>query len=69
MARRRAGWDGSGLVGFEDFEAAKLLVEHGEGLKSLGFENLLVEPRLDLILLEFGEFLVGVVEVASERTH
>ncbi len=35
-------------------------------MEPLRLEDLLVEPRLDFVLLGFGEFLVGVVEVTIE---
>lgn len=55
-----------GFVGLEDLEAAELGVDEVEGLEALCFEDLLVEPGLDFVLLFFGEFLVQVVDVAVE---
>lgn len=61
--RRR---DRVGFVGFENFKTAQLHVDHGQRLKALRFEDLFVEPSLDLILFFGREFLVGVVDVAVE---
>lgn len=61
--RRR---DRVGFVGFENFEAAQLHVDHGQWLEAFRFEDLFVEPSLDLILFFGREFLVGVVDVAVE---
>jgi hypothetical protein len=52
-----------GIVGLEHFEAAQLQVDHGQRLEALRFEDLLVEPCLDLVLLLDREFLVGIVDV------
>lgn len=54
------------LIGLKDLEAPQFLVDEVEWLEFLGFEDLLVEPRLDLVLFGFGEFLVDVVDVAVE---
>jgi hypothetical protein len=57
---------GLGFIGFEDFEAAQLLVDHGQGLESFRLEHLLIEPIFDLVLSLLGEFLVDVVDVSVE---
>lgn len=46
---------GNGLrfVGLEDFEPAQLGVDERQGLEALGFQDLLVEPCFDLVLLFF----------------
>lgn len=64
----RPGREGEGLclIGLKDLEAPQFLVDEVEWLEFLGFEDLLVEPRLDLVLFGFGEFLVDVVDVAVE---
>lgn len=63
LSRTSRDRQGLRLVGFKDLEAAELLVDEGERLEALRFEDLLVEPRLDFVLLGFGEFLVDVVDV------
>lgn len=58
--------DRTRFVRFKDIEASEFLVDEREGLESLGFEDLLVEPRLDFILLLFCKFLVIVVDVSVQ---
>lgn len=64
--RRRAGGEWRGLVGFENIEAAELLVDNRKGLEAFRLEDLFVEPSLDFVLLEFGQFLVGVIEMSRQ---
>jgi hypothetical protein len=52
------------IVGLEDVQALELLVDDSQRLKPLRLYNLLVEPVLDLILLDFGELLMIIVEVS-----
>jgi hypothetical protein len=54
------------VVGFKDIETFELLVQHGEGLKSLGLLYLRFEPVLDLILLLLLQVLVVVVEMSAK---
>jgi hypothetical protein len=54
------------LVRLEYFQAAQLLVDEGQGLEALRFEDLLVKPRLDFVLLGLGQFLVDVVEMSVQ---
>lgn len=57
-----------GVVGLEDIEAFKFLVEDGEGLELLGLVHLRLEPILDLVLLFDNQVLVRVVEVSSDSS-
>lgn len=58
--RRRGG-----VVGFEDVEALKLLVQDGQRLKLLCLLHLRLEPVLHLILLLLDEVLVVIVEMSG----
>jgi hypothetical protein len=60
-----ARWEGTRLVRFEDIEAAELLGDGGKGLELLRFEDLFIEPRLDLVLLYLWQLLVSVVDVSG----
>lgn len=55
-----------GFIRFKNIEAAQLHVDHGQRLEALRFEDLFVEPCLDLVLFFGGEFLVGIIDVAVE---
>ena len=61
---RRKRRRGRCIVGLEDVEALELLVENSEGLKFFGLDHLLLEPILDLILLDLFEVFVVVIEVS-----
>jgi hypothetical protein len=56
-------WD---RVGLEDVEAFKFLIEDSKRLESLRLFHLLFEPVFDLILLDFLQVLVVVIEVPVE---
>lgn len=55
-----------GFIRFEDIEAAQLHVDHRQRLEALRFENLFVEPCLDLVLFLGREFLMGIIDMAVE---
>lgn len=65
---RRSGRGGrrGGCVGLEDVEALEFLVEDGERLEALCLFHLVLEPVLDLVLLDVLQVLVVVVEVPVE---
>lgn len=62
----RARREGHRLVGLKNLQAAQLGVDERQRLESLGLEDLLVEPCLDLVLFYGGKFLVIIVDVAVE---
>lgn len=66
LSRPSREGEGLCLVGLKDLETPQFLVDEVEGLEFFRLEDLLVEPRLDLVLFGLGEFLVDVVDVAVE---
>jgi len=49
------------MIRFKDIEAFEFLIQHSQRLELLGFDHLLFEPILDLILLLFFYLFVCII--------
>lgn len=65
---RGRGERGRGVVGLEDVEALEFLVQHGDGLEGFGLQHAFAEPGADVVLFDFVDFSVEVVEVAIQMS-
>lgn len=65
---RGRGGRGRGVVGLEDVEALEFLVQHGDGLEGFGLQHAFAEPGADVVLFDFVDFSVEVVEVAIQMS-
>lgn len=57
-----------GVVGLEDIEAFKFLVQHGDGLEGFGLQHAFAEPGADVVLFDFLDFSVEIVEMAIQMS-